>query len=237
MTTTQAIGYVRVSTETQVEGFGLDDQRAAVTQLAEELDAELVAVYADEGESGKEGLDTRAGLVAVLDHLTSHPDTVLIIPRLDRLARDLIVQEQVLADIWRAGATVTPCSPAERVYCQPDSPDDPARTLIRQVLGAVAAYERAMIRLRMTRGRRRLLAEQGWAGGPEPYGWTDPHERAVLDTVAVHRAQHHTWQAIAASLNRTGKAKRNGAPWTASEIHRTYSRARARAAEQEPTLL
>lgn len=233
------IGYVRVSTETQVEGFGLDVQTSAILATITELELPPLvsgAIFADEGVSGKEGLDTRAGLAAALDHLEAHPGSTLIIPRLDRLARDLMVQEQVLADIWRTGATVVPCSAAERVYCQPDNPDDPARTLIRQVLGAVAAYERTMIRLRMSRGRRRLLDAQGWAGGPVPYGWTDETERAVLTTIAEKRRQGFTWQMIAAALNSDGSTKRNGQRWTASELHRVHRRALARRPDPTPTL-
>jgi DNA invertase Pin-like site-specific DNA recombinase len=224
-----AIGYLRVSTETQLEGFGLDIQRSAVTELADSEGLDLAAVYVDEGISGSEGLDTRTGLAKALDHLAEHPGMTLIIPRLDRLARDLMVQEQVLADAWKAGAVVLSCSQTERTYCHPDSPDDPARTLIRQVLGAVAAYERAMIRLRMSRGRRRLLDAQGWAGGPEPYGWSDPAERQVLTDVTHQRARGTSWGTIASQLNNAGRHKRNGRRWTAQEIQRTHARAVSRA--------
>jgi DNA invertase Pin-like site-specific DNA recombinase len=182
-----AIGYTRVSTETQLEGFGLPIQLDAVLDLAGTEGLTLVQTFTDEGISGKEDIDARLGLGKALDYLAEHPGTTLIIPRLDRLARDLMVQESVLADAWKMGATVLSCSETERTYCRPDSPDDPARTLIRQVLGAVAAYERAMIRLRMTRGRRRLLDAQGWAGGPEPYGWSDEAEQAVLRHVSHER--------------------------------------------------
>ena len=46
------------------------------------------------------------------------------------------------------GAEVFSTSDAEQGYLQ-DDPSDPSRKLIRQVLGAVAEYERAMIRLRL----------------------------------------------------------------------------------------
>ena len=57
--------------------------------------------------------------------------------RLDRLARDLIVQETVLAEVKRLGGEVFSTSAAEAGYLS-DDPDDPSRKLIRQVLGAVA---------------------------------------------------------------------------------------------------
>lgn len=225
---TEAIAYRRVSTETQLDGLGLDLQDDAIADLCRAEGLDLAATYTDEGICGAENIDVRLELGKALDHLNAHPGTVLILPRLDRLARDLIVQEQLLAEAWRAGATVLSCSPTERLYCQPDNPDDPARTLIRQVLGAVAAYERAMIRLRMTKGRRRLIAVQGYAGGPQPYGWADEAEKAVLARVAALRAESRTWEQIAGELNSARRFKRNGKPWNRGEIHRAYTRSLSR---------
>jgi DNA invertase Pin-like site-specific DNA recombinase len=226
---TTAIAYLRVSTDEQAEhGTGLDIQRDAIVAYCAEHGIKLVTTFADEGISGKEGLDTRVALADALADLG--PGMELVIYRLDRLARDLMVQETLLAEAWRTGATVASCSAAERVYCQPDSPDDPTRRLIRQVLGAVAEYDRSMIALRLRNGRRRKLAATGYAGGPEPYGWTDPDERQVLADVATMRLAGMTWELIAAHLNYTNRTKRNGAPWTRTEIHRAASRHRDRPA-------
>jgi DNA invertase Pin-like site-specific DNA recombinase len=226
-TTTTAVGYVRVSTDEQAEnGTGLDIQRDAIAAAAADLGAELLAVFADEGISGKEGLDTRVALADALAALG--PDVTLIVYKLDRLARDLIVQEQILAEAWRVGAHVAPCSAAERVYCQPDDPNDPSRTLIRQILGAVAAYERSVIALRLRNGRRRKLRATGYAGGPQPFGHADKGERQTLDMVAAWRRHGCTWQWIADNLNETGRTKRNGGRWTRAEIQRVASRYHAR---------
>jgi DNA invertase Pin-like site-specific DNA recombinase len=226
--TPRAIGYLRVSTEAQLDGLGLDVQRDAIVELAAELGLTLADVFVDEGISGSEGLDVRRALAAALDDLCANPGTTLIVPRLDRLARDLMVQEQVLADAWKTGATVTSCSETERTYCRPDSPEDPARTLIRQVLGAVAAYERAMIRLRLVRGRRMRLVREGWAGGPVPYGWTDPDEQATLAHVEAQRRAGMSWRRLAADLNTRGMRKRNGTEWHGPELQRLHVRATAR---------
>jgi DNA invertase Pin-like site-specific DNA recombinase len=180
-------------------------------------------------------LDKRTGIAEVLGYLDAHPGTTLAVYRLDRLARDLIVQEQLLAEIWRAGGTVHSCSETEAAYAKPDDPDDPTRKFIRQVLGAAAEYERAMIRLRMVRGRRRAIAEspQGWAGGPPPYGYRagaagglehDDDEQAVLATIGAWRAEGWSWQSIADDLNQHGYLKRNGTPWRRKDVHQTYSR-------------
>lgn len=223
-----AIGYVRVSTESQIDGLGLDVQVAAIHALAATEGYRVTAIYRDEGISGSEDLAGRRGLADAIEALAAGEAGVLIIPKLDRLARDLMVQESILADAWKANATVVSCSETERTYCHPDNPDDPARALIRQVLGAVAAYERNMIRLRLVSGRRRRIAEDGYAGGPEPYGWSDADEQATLAHVAAARQTGRSWKAIAAELNRAGRTKRNGTAWATSDIHRTFTRANTR---------
>ena len=79
-------------------------------------------------------------------------------------------------------------------------------------------------------GRRRLLARDGWAGGPQPYGWSCPDEQAVLAHVEHARQRGSTWRDIAAELNHAGRFKRNGKRWTAAELHRTSQRASRRPA-------
>jgi len=222
---TPSIGYLRVSTESQLDGLGLDVQRAAIVELAEREGRTIAEWFTDEGISGSEGLDTRAGLAAALDYLTEHQGATMIVPRLDRLARDLMVQESILADVWKVGGHVLSCSDTERTYCRPDDPSDPARTLIRQVLGAVAAYERAMIRLRLVRGRRLRLVREGWAGGPTPYGWSDPAEQAVLTEIDELRRAGVPWRRIAERFTARGVTKRNGNPWNAGQLQRVYARA------------
>jgi len=222
------LGYIRVSGESQLDGYGLEIQRDAIAALADAAGADL-RVFADEGISGSEDLDTRLGLADLLDALDEHPTATVVIPKLDRLARALMIQEQVLAMIWRAGASVVSADPSERLVLETgDDPDDPTRTLIRQILGAVAQFERATIRLRLRAGRRRKIAETGYAGGPEPYGWTCPTEQAVLRHIAARRGQRATWKVITAELNAAGYTKRGGRAWTLGEVHRVHARAAAR---------
>ena len=58
----KAIGYVRVSTEEQTNGVSLEAQEAKIHAWCTLHDAELVAIYRDEGISGYKGRDSRPGL-------------------------------------------------------------------------------------------------------------------------------------------------------------------------------
>jgi DNA invertase Pin-like site-specific DNA recombinase len=77
---------------------------------------------------------------------------VVVVARLDRLARDLLTQEFLLREIRQRGADLVSCSDTEADYLQ-DDPHDPTRKLVRQVLGAISEFERALIKLRLQRGR------------------------------------------------------------------------------------
>jgi DNA invertase Pin-like site-specific DNA recombinase len=192
----QVVGYLRVSTDRQAEeGLGLEIQEEKVRDWARSNGHKLRAIYRDEGISGSNGIDTRVGLADALAALGEGAKG-LVVYRLDRLARDLVLQEQLLADVWRLGCQVFSCSPAEGAYLAND-PDDPSRALIRQVLGAVSQYERSMIALRLRTGRRRKQAKGGYIGGDAPLGFKcvdgelEPvdHEIAALKRI---EELHHT---------------------------------------------
>ena len=95
MTTQRVIGYVRVSTQEQVEGFGLAVQRDGIRAYCKERGLRLVDIAADEGISGSNGLDTRPGLTEALLRVEDHEVSGIVVYRLDRLARDLLLQETV----------------------------------------------------------------------------------------------------------------------------------------------
>jgi DNA invertase Pin-like site-specific DNA recombinase len=109
--------------------------------------------------------------------------------------------------------------------------------LIRQILGAVSAYERSVIALRLRNGRRRKLRQTGYAGGPKPYGLASEDERQMLREVGRLRALGLSWRELTVTMNTAGHRKRSGQPWTNGELHRAWTRATARHAIDQPTLV
>ena len=217
-----AVGYVRVSTQEQVTGFGLEVQRDAVEKHCAAHGLELVAMCEDAGVSGSAGLDARAGLAEALSLLESHGTAVLVVYRLDRLARDLLIQETVIARIRAAGAAVVSVS-------EPDvDSDDPTRVLVRQVLGAIGQYERAVIRGRMMAGKRAAVASGRWGGGTAPFGYTSESgvlvpvesEQAVVARARALRADGFTLREIAGSLTRDGIRPKRGQCWHPQQVAR-----------------
>lgn len=198
----RAVAYLRVSTEVQVDAWGFDVQEYACRLYAEGR-GEVVAWIRDEGVSGTKPATERPGLMAALSALRDGDADALLIARLDRLARDLTVQEAILAEVWSHGAEVHTCDLGPVLA---DDPDDPMRTAIRQVVGVFAQLDRALTVKRLRDGRRAKAAAGGKASGSYPFGWTkdgeDDREQAVLSTIKTLLSQGLTLDAIAADLNR-----------------------------------
>jgi DNA invertase Pin-like site-specific DNA recombinase len=225
------VGYLRVSTDRQAEeGLGLEVQEAAIREWAEANGHHVVKVFRDEGISGSNGIETRVGLAEALE-LLGNGAGGLVVYRLDRLARDLVLQEQLLAECWRSDAQVFSTSKAEADYLEND-PSDPSRALIRQVLGAVGQYERAMIRLRLEAGRKRKGAKGGYAYGGPPFGFMaangelvpEPSEQATLARIGELRSQGLTLREVGARLDTEGLRPRRGGCWNSGILSKIVRR-------------
>ncbi len=89
------IGYARVSTANQKEEGTIEIQQNALREYAKSKGYKLEVIFSDNGISG--GLEDRPGLVELFDYLECNKniDAVLIF-KLDRLARDLYIQEHLI---------------------------------------------------------------------------------------------------------------------------------------------
>ena len=231
------VGYLRVSTDRQAErGLGLDVQEEAIRLWARRVGHRVTRCCRDEGVSGSNSLDTRNGLPEALAALRNGSVQGLVVYRLDRLARDLVLQEQLLAEIQRFGELFS-TSDAEADFLV-DDPDDPSRALIRQILGAVNEYERSMIKLRLRSGRRRKSEQGGYAYGAPPFGTRaegrqlveDPEETDTLQRILELREDGGSLRHIASVLNEEGRrTKRGGTRWHPTVIAEIIRRAQVAA--------
>ncbi len=159
-TSPKAAGYVRVSTNTQVEnGQGLSIQRAAIEQYCATAGLVLLGFFEDAGVSGANGIGQREGWLQLIEGLREGKFSVVVISRLDRLARDLMLQESMLADVRRLGGELV--SIGEPDLCS----EDHSRVLFRQIKGAISQYEKAMIVARLQAGRLAKRRLGGYIGG------------------------------------------------------------------------
>jgi DNA invertase Pin-like site-specific DNA recombinase len=209
----KAYAYLRVSGQDQVEKDGLERQRLAVELFAHQRGIKIAKVYREEGVTGT--IETRPALADLMEEM--QPGDTVIIEKLDRLARDLMVQEAIFARFLKAEVTLLSA-------VEPDlSGKDPTRKFVRQVLGAVAELDKALIVARMRVARDRIRAKTGRCEGRKPYG----HRAGEADTAAGIRLmarQGQSYTAIAAHLNANGIAARCGGLWHVNAVRRIVVR-------------
>jgi len=216
----KAFAYLRVSGKGQLEGDGFTRQLAAIKKYATANDIRIVRVFREEGVSGTKDLENRPALQELLIALHSNGTQMVLVEKLDRLARDLMIQESIIADMKRNGFEIV--SVTEPDMCS----DDPSRVLIRQILGAFAQYERAMIVQKLRGARQRIRAKVGRCEGRKPYG-TRPGENDVIARIRELRQQGTAVDKIAAALNSEGKKPRAGQRWYATSVYRVLKAAGA----------
>jgi DNA invertase Pin-like site-specific DNA recombinase len=216
---TPALSYVRVSGKGQIEGDGFDRQRDAITRFAGRNGYQLVDEFRDEGVSGTKELSDRPGLAALIDRIESNGARIVIVERADRLARDLMVSEVIIDQLTRAGAKVLTADGADLTSAD----GDPTRVLIRQVLGAVAQFDKSVTVLKLRAARERIRRRGERCEGRKPFG-ARPSEAAALDRIKALRRKPKgqprlSMAAIAAKLNDEGVPTRQGRPWRPSSVH------------------
>ncbi len=169
--------------------------------------------------SGTKELADRPGLAALIDRVESNGVRVVIVERADRLARDLMVSEVIVDQLTRAGARVLTADGADLTTAE----GDPTRTLIRQVLGAVAQFDKSVTVLKLRAARERIRRRKGRCEGRKPFG-TRPAEAAALARILALRRKPKgqprlSIASIAEKLNAEGVPTRQGGPWRASSVY------------------
>jgi len=92
---TRAVGYIRVSDESQIEGYSLDAQKREISEWCRAQGLDLLHFYEEEGKSAfKESIEKRPKLVALLDAAEAREFSVVVVHTLDRWARKAVVQVQ-----------------------------------------------------------------------------------------------------------------------------------------------
>lgn len=225
----KVIGYARVSTKGQVEkGYGLADQERRIKGWCGRHCHKLVTIYSDGAKSGTLDPTERPGLLDALRALERGEGEALVVADIDRLARTLTVQEAILAQVWKLGATI------HTIHGEvlQDDADDPMRTFVRQVMGAVAQLERALVIKRLRNGRAAKAEQGGRAVGAPPYGFRavdgelepDPDEQRVLRRLRKWHDQGVTLADMARRLNADGVPSRQGKLWHPMTIKRVLER-------------
>jgi DNA invertase Pin-like site-specific DNA recombinase len=212
----KAFAYFRTSSMTNV-GDDKDTskrQREAVAKFAAAAGYAIVGEYSDDGVKGADPIDSRPGFAAMLKTITANGVRTIIVETASRFARDLITAETGWRFLRDAGITLIAA----------DSPnsfldDGPTAILIRQVLGAVAEFEKAMLVAKLRGARLRKKAATGKCGGRKAHFEINPATVALAKSLARPVAgRKRSLRDIAAELEIGGYVTRAGTRYAATAV-------------------
>jgi DNA invertase Pin-like site-specific DNA recombinase len=187
------LGYVRVSSLEQEQGFGPEVQADAIRAYCE--GAGLPAPELVHESESAESIIARVELKQILARAKAEQEqggqAHIIIYRLDRLARQLLDQESVVMLALQHGFRIHSTYPAESDTLNPAYAGDPMRTAIRQFFGIFAQLERATIQARLDSGLHAKAKQGGSTGGVMPFGYYANQRDIAIhpqEAAAVRRA-------------------------------------------------
>jgi DNA invertase Pin-like site-specific DNA recombinase len=214
---TKAFAYLRVSGKGQVDGDGSPRQKAAISAYADAHGIRIKQWFQEEGVSGTKDLENRPALQELMIALHSNGVRTVLIEKLDRLARDLMIQESVIADFQRSGFQLI--SVKEPDLCS----DEPTRVLLRQMMGAFAQYERSMIVLKLRSARQRARIRDGRCEGRKPFGEREG-EQDIIARIQKLADRGMNYTEIADKLNAEGLPTRANGQWFPATVSRILAR-------------
>jgi DNA invertase Pin-like site-specific DNA recombinase len=207
-----AAAYYRTSSQTNVgnDKDSLKRQEDAVRAYATAHDIKVVREFYDGAVSGADPVDSRPGFSDMVAYMLGNGARSVLVETANRFARDLIVQETGYKLLKDKGIELIAVD-------SPDSfvSDTPTAEFIRQVLGAVAQLEKAMLVSKLRGARDRRRRETGRCEGNPAFGVIPP---AHIKAAKAYSAKGVSLRRISDQLAAKGFLSRSNTPYSASAI-------------------
>lgn len=224
---TPAVAYLRVSGKGQAmdDRDGYPRQLAAVRSFAKGR-YEIVEVY-EEAYTGTD--EDRPEFTRMVARLLGNGVKTVLVESCDRLARDAMVQHQLIVYLASKGLTLVSAATGQDVTAAFFG--NPMQRAMIQMQAVFAELERRTIVARLKSGLKRKRARDGWCEGRKRYG-ARKGEGEVVELICKLRrkrgGERMSLQAIADWLNDGKVPTRYGNPWQASTV-RSILKARGKA--------
>lgn len=221
----KAFSYLRVSGKGQIDGDGFERQRDKVQKWAKVNGYQIVQEFIEAGVSGTKELEERPALSALFAALNGV--RTVIVERADRISRDLMAGEIILAEFRELKVAVIEAEDGRNL--SHEDPDNPTGTLVRQILSAIAQFDKTGIVSKLRKARERIRKETGRCEGRKPFG-DRPGESETIELMRslrrkpIGKAKRMSFARIADALQAAGHPTRSGKPWSASSVKTILSR-------------
>lgn len=170
----EVVGYVRVSTEQQIDKYGIPTQIARIEKFCQKLGCKLHKIFLDAGKSGamKDDEDepkNRTEFLSMLQYIEENPSlTGVVVVDTKRLWRNENAQNFVCKELRKRKVDIHSIDEKEFTLY----PTDPIRKFTNTVIAAIAELDYGMINKRLADGRKTKAAETGnKPAGMTPFGY------------------------------------------------------------------
>lgn len=213
-------GYVRVSGLGQAEKDGPLRQKEAITSFCAAHKLSLDPAIYEEVITGTSAGPDRSQFSKMLARIleirgAGGEADGIVLEQASRIARDLIEGELIFRECRKLGIKVFAADRGLVDLVTDDS--NPTLKLIRQVIGAVAEFEKSALVLKLRVARDRIRKETGRCEGRKQYG-TFLGELPCLQTIEMLYKQGQSAGRIANELNTVGFRNRKGGLWIRQTI-------------------
>lgn len=213
------VGYCRVSTDNQKDEGTIELQARELQDFCNSNGYELVNIFKDEGVSG--GLEVRPALSNLFNFLETNPDVEgVLIFKLDRLARDLYIQELLIKKLEILNKKIISTKELDL------GSNDPMRKAFRQFMGIVSELEKSFITMRLSGGRINKARRGLYAGGGVALGYQSKNKDLIVNqenaetikTIFKLKKNKKSLREIARVLNENNTPTARGGKWYAGTI-------------------
>lgn len=157
-------GYIRVSSEEQVDGYSLSAQEKAIYDFASLRGWQVVHIYREEGKSAKS--DLRPQFQAMIKDAKSGHFDVIAVHKLDRFSRSLIDVMTYLNELNEHGVSFVSVT-------EDFDFSTPIGKVILAMLAAFAQWYLDNLSSEVSKGKKERARKGGW-NGTLSYGYTTP---------------------------------------------------------------
>lgn len=163
----RAFGYVRVSGKGQVEGHGFDRQEEEIQGYAARAGYEIVNIFREEGISGTKDEADRPAFQEMIATILKDGVRTIIIEGMDRLAREMRIQETLLTYLAAREITLISARTEDDVTASIQA--DPMKKAMIQIQGVFSELDKNLIVKKLRNAREKVRAERGKCEGQKSY--------------------------------------------------------------------
>jgi len=224
----EAYGYLRVSTKGQAkEGkHGFKRQKEAIESFSKGAGFKIIKYFQEPVSGCKNGEDRPAFMEMVSTILRENRISCIVVEGMDRLARELMIQEQLISYLASKGIDLHSANTGENVTQA--IKDDPVKKAMVQMQGVFAELEKSRLVKKLRKAREAVRDRDGRCEGRKPYGCLEGEREGLELIKSLHRKpkgkKRMSYQKIADELNNRGVKPRASDKWGAMTVYNIINR-------------